>query len=164
MSGLTHRPWRTMSSPVLTTAVMLAWPTTAARPRSIRAAPTPPARAVTRGTSGVTGPFSWRLSTQAVVGARARANVGPARVGFVAVRQDRVVHAPVGAHLRIVPRHPQLVRRVVVAVDHVRDRKIRQGGKAVSYARRYEDAERVVGVDVDRHCGPVRRRALTQVV
>ena len=37
-----------MSSPVFTMAVMAAWPTTAARPESIRAAPTPPARAVTR--------------------------------------------------------------------------------------------------------------------
>src|SRR5580700_10024892 len=45
-SGLMCRPWSSVSSPVLTTAVTSPGATTRTRPRRRRAAPTPPARAV----------------------------------------------------------------------------------------------------------------------
>ena len=54
-------PWRQVSSPVLTTAVMLAGSTTATSPRSIRAAPTPPARATI-----IEPPYPAPVSTRGV--------------------------------------------------------------------------------------------------
>ena len=45
MSGLTCRPWNTVSSPVLTMAVTSVASTISSSPRRNRAAPTPPAMA-----------------------------------------------------------------------------------------------------------------------
>ena len=59
-------------------------------------------------------------------------------VRLVAVREDRVGDAPVGADRGVVPRHAELVGRVVVAVDEVGDRHVGERGEAVGDAGRDE--------------------------
>ena len=86
------------------------------------------------------------------------------RVCPVPLGKDRLGHAPVGRDVGVVPSDAELVGRVVVAVDQVRDREVRQAGKAVRYSGRDEDAECVVGVEVHREGGRVGRRALPHVM
>src|SRR5438034_5240054 len=74
----------------------------------------------------VTRMFTAALCSQAHVWAPLRFDLLTKRVRLVALRQDRVGDAPVGADLGIVPRHAELVGRVVVAVDEVRDRQLGQ--------------------------------------
>src|SRR5260370_6222831 len=64
----------------------------------------------------VTRMFTVALCSQAHVRAPLRLDLRAEWVRLVALRQDRVGGAPVGADLGVVPRHAQLVGRVVVGV------------------------------------------------
>ena len=61
--------------------------------------------------------------------------VGTAGVLLVARRERRVGDAPVGVDRGVVPRHAELVGRVVVAVDEVGDDHVGQRREAVRDAR-----------------------------
>src|SRR5690349_7860432 len=74
----------------------------------------------------VTRMFTAALRSQAHVRAPLRLDLLAQRVRLVTLRQDRVGDAPVGADFGIVPRDTELVGRVVVAVDEVRDRHVGQ--------------------------------------
>ena len=92
-----------------------------------------------------------------------------ARVRLVALREDRVGDAPVGVDRGVVPRHAELVGRVVVAVDEVRDRHVGERGEAVGDAGRDVDARwswlpSVAAAEVERQRRAVGGRALAQVV
>ena len=93
-----------------------------------------------------------------------RLDVGAPRVLLVARGQDRIGDAPVGLHRRVVPRHAQLVGRVVVAVDEVGDGHVGERREAVRHARRDEHAPVRLGAvglhtQVERERGPVGGRA-----
>src|SRR5579875_2087553 len=144
MSGLMWSPWSTMSSAVLMTALRDAWPTTEARPRSIRAAPTPPAKALTLRAPALSPLMAGRSPPEPGVGPQLRLQLGPARVGLVAGGEHRGAEPPVGGHLGVVPGHSQLVGGVVVTVDHVGDGQVGEGGKAVGHPRGDEHPQGVV--------------------
>ena len=102
-------------------------------------------------------------------GRRASGRSCAGRVLLVAGRERRVRHAPVGRDRGIVPRHAELVVRVVVAVDEVGDHHVAQRGEAVRDARRDEHAavvERAVGAltEVEHEGAAVGGRALAEVV
>src|SRR6476469_10248335 len=66
------------------------------------------------------------------------------RVGLVAGRQDRIGDPPVGGDGGVVPHQPELVGRVVVAVDEVGDDHVGDRGEAVGDTGRDEHAAVVV--------------------
>src|SRR5207302_7134718 len=117
----------------------------------------------------VTRMFTVALCSQAHVRAPLRLDLLAERVRLVALRQDRVGDAPVGADLGIVPRDAELVGGVVVAVDEVRDRHVGQGREPVCHSGRDEHAAVVVGAvgglpEVEGQGGAVGRGALAKVV
>ena len=74
-----------------------------------------------------------------------RRDLGATRVRAVTPRKDwRPGEAPVGGDLGIVPRHAELVVRVVVAVDEVGDRHVGERREAVRDAGRDVDAAVIV--------------------
>ena len=93
------------------------------------------------------------------------------RSGFAWSRLDKIGSAtPQSAPIvGIVPRNTELVGRVVVRVDEVRDRHVGERGEPVRHAGRDEDAPvvvRAIGVvpQVERERAAVRRRSIAQVV
>ena len=82
------------------------------------------------------------------------------RRGFALSRPERIGCAresPVGRDLGVVPRHAELVVRVVVAVDEVRDRHVGERGESVRDAGRDVDAAVVVDA-VGAHAAVDRER------
>src|ERR687892_1259798 len=103
----------------------------------------------------VTSRFMTALCSQTHVGTPLGFDVAPHRVRLVPLRQDGVDDAPVGADLGIVPRHPELVGRVVVGVHEVRDRHVGQRREPVRDTRRDEHAAVIVsavGVPAELEC------------
>ena len=109
-------------------------------------------------------PPALRPAYFAVAGPDVVGDVAAARVALVAPREDRVADAPVGADLGVVPGQPQLVRRVVVVVDEVRQQDVGVRGEAVGHAGRDVHPLVDVAVEVDHLGLAVGRRADAQVV
>src|ERR1700735_1163963 len=84
---------------------------------------------------------------------------GAAGVVLVPIGDDRVGHAPVGADGGVVPRHPELVVRVVVAVDQVPKGQVGERSEAMGHAGGNEQATVVIAVEVDGQRRPIGGRA-----